>query len=311
MDEKSNKIAIAECVAGRGILRNHGRINNSPATGKGGSNTTAVEVDDPFTSAAREDNAPVKGIVTLRIEQAETLQEIEGISLSREMSAQASTRGITGPQFFDQGRITQSALPKITQWVGVAFELLLIQSVGLLQHDGRVGWKSAFLFEVSEAFAKGQMTGQLDKANEIAALAATVTVEEIFAGVDIERGAVFRMRGTESDELGAVSSRPGDPILLPQIIEQRQTLFQFLGILAHGAVLPLEVKRRRRRPAFPGKDGGQEKISQSRKGQLPDNGIKVRKLNRAEERGVSSARDIEEERARLRAEAQHGAHHSR
>jgi hypothetical protein len=85
------------------------------------------------------------------------------------------------------------------------------------------------------------MTGQLDKANEIAALAATVTVEEIFAGVDIERGAVFRMRGTESDELGAVSSRPGDPILLPPIIEQRQTLFQFFGILAHGAVLPLEV----------------------------------------------------------------------
>ena len=29
------------------------------------------------------------------------------------------------------------------------------------------------------------MAGQLDKAKEIAALAATVTVEEIFAGVDI------------------------------------------------------------------------------------------------------------------------------
>src|SRR5207253_6808074 len=33
------------------------------------------------------------------------------------------------------------------------------------------------------------------------------------------------------------------------------------------AQFPSGSQRRRRRPAFPGKDGGQEKISQSRKGQ--------------------------------------------
>ncbi len=49
------------------------------------------------------------------------------------------------------------------------------------------------------------------------------------------------MQGTESDELVAVSGRPGDPILLPQIIEQRKTLFQFFDVLAHDAVLPLEA----------------------------------------------------------------------
>ena len=49
------------------------------------------------------------------------------------------------------------------------------------------------------------------------------------------------MQGTESDELGAVSGGPGDPILLPQIIEQRKTLFQFFDVLAHGAVSPLEA----------------------------------------------------------------------
>jgi len=59
------------------------------------------------------------------------------------------------------------------------------------------------------------MTGQLDKAKEIAALAATVTVKEILAGVDIERRSGFWMQGTESDELVAVSGGPGDPILLP------------------------------------------------------------------------------------------------
>src|SRR5438105_7064890 len=86
----------------------------------------------------------------------------------------------------------------------------------------------------SEALAEGQLAGQLDKAQEIAALAATVAVEEIFAGVDIERRAGFRVQGTESDELGAVASRPGNPVLLPQIIEQRQALLEFFEVLAHG-----------------------------------------------------------------------------
>jgi hypothetical protein len=83
-----------------------------------------------------------------------------------------------------------------------------------------------------------------------------MTVKEILAGIDIERRAGFRMKGTESDELGAVRGGPGDPILLPQIIEQRKALFQFFDVLAHDAVLPLEAERRRLLPAFPGKDGG-------------------------------------------------------
>jgi len=87
----------------------------------------------------------------------------------------------------------QSSLLKITQCLGVAFELLLIESGGLLEDGGRVGWKSALLLEVSDTLAKRQMTGQLDKANEIAALAATVTVEEILTSVDIERRPGFRM----------------------------------------------------------------------------------------------------------------------
>ena len=57
------------------------------------------------------------------------------------------------------------------------------------------------LLEVSEALAERQLARQLDKAQQIGALAATVAVEEIFAGVDIERRAGFRMQGTESDEL--------------------------------------------------------------------------------------------------------------
>src|SRR6266550_7024263 len=135
------------------------------------------------------------------------------------------------------------------------------------KHSSRIGWRSSLvLLEVSEALAERQLARQLDKAQQIGALAATVAVEEIFAGVDVERRAGFRVQGTEADELGAVASRPGNPVLLSQIIEQRKALFEIFEVLAHGAVAS-GGERRRRWPAFPGKDGGQGKISQRRKGQ--------------------------------------------
>lgn len=108
------------------------------------------------------------------------------MALSGEMPAQASTGSVADAHFLDQGGVAQSALVQIAQRLGVATELLLIESGGLLEHIRRVSGRSALLFEVEEALTKGQMAGQLDKAQEIATLAATVTVEEIFAGVDIE-----------------------------------------------------------------------------------------------------------------------------
>jgi hypothetical protein len=83
-----------------------------------------------------------------------------------------------------------------------------------------------------------------------------VTVEEIFAGVDIEGRPSFLVQRTETNELGSGTGRPAGPILLPQIVEQRQALFEFFDILAHGVVLPPEANVRRRPPAFPGNDGG-------------------------------------------------------
>ena len=47
----------------------------------GGSDTAAVEIDDASGLATREDDAPVKGVAALRVEQAETPQEIEKNSL--------------------------------------------------------------------------------------------------------------------------------------------------------------------------------------------------------------------------------------
>jgi len=75
------------------------------------------------------------------------------------------------------------------------------------------------------------------------------------------------MQGTEFDDLRAARDRPGGPTLLPQIVEQRKALFQFFDILAHRRSFASGGERRRRWSAFPGKDGGQEEISQSRRGQ--------------------------------------------
>ncbi len=107
--------------------------------GEGGSDTAAVEIDDASALAAREDDAPVEGIAAIPVEKAKTLQQIARIALSGEMPAQASTGGVADPQFLNRGGVVQSALFQILQRLGVAIELLLIKSGGLLEHGGRIG----------------------------------------------------------------------------------------------------------------------------------------------------------------------------
>ena len=98
--------------------------------------------------------------------------------------------------------------------------------------------------------------GQLDEANQIAALTAALTVKEVLAGVDIEGRPGLGMQRAESHELGAVTGRPASPILLLQVIEQRKSLFEFFEILAHGAFFASGDEPKRKGAAFPGKDGG-------------------------------------------------------
>ena len=151
------------------------------------------------------------------------------------MTPQAPAWGIADLQLPDQGGVAQSALLQIPPCLRVAIELLLVESGRPLEHGGRVGRRRALLLEIGKALAKGQVSRQFDKANQITALAATMAVKEIFAGVDLERRPGLWVQRTESNELGAVTRRSGGPIFLPQIIEQRQALFQFFEILVHGA----------------------------------------------------------------------------
>jgi hypothetical protein len=127
--------------------------------GEGGAQTAAVEIDNASVLAAGEDDAPVESVAALRVEQADTPQEIARITLSREMTAQAPAGGVADPQFLDQSGIVQSALVEVAQRLGIVIELLLIKSGSLLEHGGRVDGRSALLLEVSEALAEGQMAG--------------------------------------------------------------------------------------------------------------------------------------------------------
>ncbi len=205
----------------------------------------AVQVDDAAVPAAGEDDALVEGVVALGVDEAGVLQQIEGVALGEEVTPQAPAGGITDLQLPDQGGVAHSALLQILPRLRVAIELLLIESGSLPQHGIGVR-QSALLFEVGEALAEGEVLGQLDKANQIAALTATMAVKEILAGVDIEGRPSLRVQRTESHELGALTRRPAGPILLSQVIEQRESLFELFEILAHGAFLPLETSLRAR-----------------------------------------------------------------
>ena len=161
--------------------------------------------------------------------------------MCREMTAQAPAGGVADLQFFDQGGIVQSALVEITASLRGSDPVAVDrkrQSARALQR--RVVRRSGLLIQVGEALAEGQMAGQLDKANQIAALAAAVAVEDILAGVDIERRPGLVVQRTEPDELGTATGRLTGPVLLPQIIQQRHSPLECFDVLAHSAFLPPE-----------------------------------------------------------------------
>jgi hypothetical protein len=86
-----------------------------------------------------------------------------------------------------------------------------------------------------------------------------MAVKEILAGIDIKGRPSLGVQGTESHELGALTRALADPILLSQVIEQRESLFELFEILAHGAIFASGDEPKKKGAAFPGKDGGEPK----------------------------------------------------
>src|SRR5438128_128509 len=102
------------------------------------------------------------------------------------MSPQVSAGGIADAQFFDEGGIAQPALLQIPHRLGMAVELQLVESGGFFQHVAVVGRRNV-LPDVCDALAEREVLGELDKPDQITAAAATIAVEEILAGIDVER----------------------------------------------------------------------------------------------------------------------------
>jgi hypothetical protein len=154
----------------------------------------------------------VEGVVALGVDKAGVPQQIEGIALGEEVTPQVPAGGITDLQLPDQSGVMESTLFQIPSRLWAVIELLLIESGSLPQHGGGVRPR-ALLFEVGEALAEGEVLGQLHKANQIAALTATMAVKEILAGIDIKGRPSLQVQGTESHELVASTHWAGDPIL--------------------------------------------------------------------------------------------------
>jgi hypothetical protein len=103
--------------------------------GEGGAYAAAVEVDDVLALTQRKDDALIESIGAVPVEQAGLPQQIKGIAVCREMTAQTSTRSVPDLEFLDQDRIFETTLVEIAQCLGVVIELLAIKSRGLYKHS--------------------------------------------------------------------------------------------------------------------------------------------------------------------------------
>src|ERR1700682_4567988 len=93
------------------------------------------------------------------------------------------------------------------------------------------------MLQVGDAFAKGKLLGKLHEADQVATAVTAVAIEQILAGIDIERRLRIRMQRAESPDLVAGADMVSGPVVPLQVLQQRQTLFELLQILAHGVAL--------------------------------------------------------------------------
>ena len=81
--------------------------------GEGRADTAAIQIHHLSVLATGEDNTPVEGIAALRVDEADTLQRLQGITLVGEMTPQISAVSVADAEFFNQSRLVHSALFEI------------------------------------------------------------------------------------------------------------------------------------------------------------------------------------------------------
>ena len=111
----------------------------------------------------------------------------------------------------------QSTLCEVLHRFRMPVELELVEGGGGLHGLAMIGLSDLRL-EEGETLSEGEMLGQFDKTNQVAALSTAMAVEEILAGVDVEGRACVAVQGTEPDELLAACGGASGPVALLQII---------------------------------------------------------------------------------------------
>jgi hypothetical protein len=128
----------------------------------------------------------------------------------------------------------QASAVEVVQGFAMQVELPLVETDSLPKGPIFGGLsRSEFLVQMSKSLMKREIEVKLDKANKVASAAAAVAVEDIFGSIDVERGTIFRMQGTQTDELLVGADWPCRPIMSPQILQQREPLFQILHVIWH------------------------------------------------------------------------------
>ena len=84
-------------------------------------------------------------------------QQVEGIALCCQMTAQTSAGCVANLEFANQSEIMQPAPLEIAHRFGVVIELLLIEGGRLLKYSRRAIFWSGLRIQAGEALAKGQM----------------------------------------------------------------------------------------------------------------------------------------------------------
>jgi len=133
-------------------------------------------------------------------------------------------------------------LGQVASSFGVAVELALVKSGGLLQQfDRRIRDLVQFPSQVFYTFAEGKAQRKLNPANEVPTAPAPVAIEQVLSGIDLEGRLSLVVKRAESDELLLMTGTAGAPSPPPQVVQQRQLLFEVFEILIHQAILIVEI----------------------------------------------------------------------
>jgi hypothetical protein len=196
-------------------------------------NVASIQIDRTTSIKAGKHDTTIEGILAL-MHKAKLMQSFSRISQPVHVSIEHSSGSVSDGELFDQFGVLHSAIVKIVDGLGMAAELLLIKvdgfSKSVIISELRLG---ELLLQIGKSFTEREIQGKLDKAYEVAALAAAVAIEKILGGIDVEGRAVLRMQGAQSHELMASPDRARRPVMLSQIVQQRHALLQGIEVLVH------------------------------------------------------------------------------